>query len=293
MSSGQSGRSAPRAALAVRTIEPRGPGIAAAARDLWQYRELFAYFGRRFVQKRYTRTWLGRLWLPLRPLLAFISRALVFGGLIGIATGSVPYAVFFLVGQGAWQLFAEVTYWSTRGLELSVGTLSRLSVPRLIPVLSGVAPSALDYLIYLVMTAGVVAWYSVTDGVLHLALGPRTLYAVIGLGMLVALGLGIGLWTSTFAVLARDVRFSLGYVLSLWYFFTPVIYPFEAFPPQYRTVASVNPAVAPIELVKVGLLGEGHLTMMALLVTSGTILVLWISGLWFFGRRAADVIDVP
>jgi lipopolysaccharide transport system permease protein len=276
---------------AVTVIEPRPSGLAQSLREVWKYRGLVRFFGKRFLEKRYVRTWLGWVWLPLRPIFTVVTRTLVFGGVIGISTGSVPYALFFVVGQGAWTFFADVAYWATRSLELSRGTLSRVHVPRLIPLLASLCPSLVEYLIYLIMTVALSLWYLASDGAFPLALSWRTSYAVLGLGMLGALGMGIGLLTSDFSSRARDIRFSLTYLLSFWYFFTPVIYPFEALPPQYRTLASLNPATAPMELVKVGLLGQGHLTREALLIAFGTIAALWGIGLMYFLSREAAAAD--
>jgi lipopolysaccharide transport system permease protein len=281
-----------RGSDAVALIEPRPSGVVESLREVWHYRGLVRFFGKRFLEKRYVRTWLGWVWLPLRPVATVASRALVFGGVIGISTGSVPYAVFFVVGQGAWTFFADVAYWSTRSLELSRGTLSRVHVPRLIPLLASAAPSFVEYLIYVLMAIVISLWYLVSDGSFPLAVGWRTSYAVLGLALLCALGMGIGLLTSDASSRARDIRFSLTYLLSFWYFFTPVIYPFEALPAQYRTLASLNPATAPIELVKVGLLGEGHLTMTAFVITVATIAVLWGVGLIYFLFREAAAADV-
>lgn len=268
-------------------IEPRREGLVHSLREAWAYRGLLGYFARRFLQKRYMRTWLGWLWLPLRPLTTVLSRALVFGGVIGIATGSVPYVLFFLIGQAAWTLFYEATYWSTRSLELNRATLRRVHVPRLIPLLASIVPSIVDCLIYLGMAAVMVVWYTLGDGEFPLVLTWRTPYALIGASLLCALGVGLGLLTSVFAMRARDIRFMLGYFLSFWYFFTPVIYPFEAFPAKYRTLASLNPATGPVELVKVGLFGTGHLTITAIVITMVTIGILWIVGLMFFLSREA------
>lgn len=267
-------------------IDPGAPPFGRSFREAWAYRSVVWFFGGRLVEKRYTRTWLGRLWLVIRPLLAVVSRTLVFGGVIGIATGSLPYPLFFVVGQGAWQLFAETTYWSTRSLELSRNTGRRVYVPHVVPFVAAIVPCLIDYAVYLFFAAVLIVYYLVSDGDMFLVTGLRATYALVGLGMLVALGLGIGLWLAPLTSRIRDIRFGLGYVLSMWYVFTPVIYPFEAIPSQYRGIASLNPATGPIELVKVGMLGQGHLTIAASVISVGTITVLWAGGLFYFLREA-------
>lgn len=273
-----------RARGPVRVIEPRRATIHAQLLESWRYRGLVGHYGRRFVGKRYARTWLGWVWLPLRPVLALAAKVFVFGGLLGVPSGHVPYLIFFIVAMGAWQLFTETTYWATRSLELNRRELRHLHVPRLVPLVAAVVPSFVEYLIYTGIGVCALLYYLVVDGTLYLRVGPQLLVAVLGLVLIMALGLGVGLWTSTFAVRARDIRFGLGYVMSFWFFLTPVIYPLDVIPAKYRLIASLNPVTAPVEMVRYGLLGIGDVTRQTFGLTVGVIVVLFVGGLWFFGK---------
>lgn len=272
-------------------LEPRHTGVGEQLRELWRSRRLIAFFGRRYIEKRYVRTWLGWLWLPLRPTLAVASRVLIFGGLLGIPSDGVPYLLFFLVGLAAWHLFAECAYWATRSIELNRGPLGRMYIPRLTTLVAAVAPGLLDYVIYGGLTLAALLYYAASDGVLYLELGLGLLAAGAGLVLIVLLGLSVGLWTSVYAVQARDVRFGLSYFLSFWFFLTPVIYPLSTVPEGYRSALAFNPMTAPIELVKGGVLGQGEASALALAVTLGTILVVGGLGLVFFGRSEARALD--
>jgi lipopolysaccharide transport system permease protein len=285
------GQRRPSAERELWVIEPRHTGPLAQLREFWRYRGLVPFFGRRYIQKRYVRTWLGRFWLPLRPAMAVSSSVLVFGGLLSVPSGGVPYLIFFLVGSSAWHLFAETAYWATRSVELNRGALGRMYIPRLTVLVAAVAPSILDYLIYSAITALAVLAYLLADGTLYLELGPENLVALAGLGLIMLLALGIGLWTSVYAVQARDVRFGLSYLLSFWFFLTPVIYPLEAVPERYQDALAANPMTAPIEMVKDGFLGAGDVTPAALSVTIVTVLVVCGRGLFFFGRSEARALD--
>jgi lipopolysaccharide transport system permease protein len=268
----------------VTVIEPPRGGIRDGAREIWRRRALLGYFGRRFVAKRSSRTWLGLLWFPLRPALTLGSRLLVFGGVLGISTGRVPYILFFLVASSAWQLFAEAAYWSTRSLELSRRELRQMYVPRLLPLLGSVTPALLDFAIYLGFAGVAAACYAVTDHDSYIRLNAETPLALAGVVLALALGLSVGLWTSHLAARARDIRFGLAYVLSFWYFLTPVIYPISTIPARFRPIANLNPVLQPVELIKRGLLGTGQVTYSALLVTLGFIVLLFVGGMWFFSR---------
>jgi lipopolysaccharide transport system permease protein len=280
-----------RSGSQVSVIEPRASGFRGALVDVWRYRHLFWFFARRFVRKRYQRTWLGRIWLPLRPGLSLSSKAFVFGGIIGVSSGSVPYLVFFLIASSAWQLFAETAYWSMRSLQLSQGVLKRMYVPRLVPLVAGVAPALVDYAMYSTFAALALGFYWIRDGHLWIVLGWNTLYLPAGLALIVALGLVIGVWTANFAIQARDVRFGMMYVLSFWYFLTPVIYPLDHIPHRFRSLTNLNPVIAPVEMVKYGIMGNGEITPRGVQVAVAGVLVLGGLGLWVFGKLEARALD--
>lgn len=279
------------AAKEVRVIEPRQPGVRERIAEAWRYRRLVSYFGRAYIEKSYKKTWLGWIWIPLRPILNVGTRVVVFGGLLGAPSGGKPYLLFFLVGTSAWQLFSQTALWSTRSLEMSRRVLKRVYVPRLTALVASLAPSGLNFLLYAAMTALAVAYYVVADDAFHLELGAETAVTLVGLLLAVAVALAMGLWLSIFAAQARDVRFALGYVLSVWFFLTPVIYPLSAVPDRFQGIASLNPLTAPVELVRYGLLGAGEVPTLALAICVGFIAVVGAPGLWFFNRSEAAALD--
>lgn len=275
----------------VRVIGPRQPGMIQRFREFWAARRLTFYFGRRLLEKLYQRTWLGWLWIPLRPVLAVGSRVLVFGGLLGAPSQGAPYLLFFLVGMASWQLFAYTLFWGTRTIEQAQGVLRRLYVPRLTCLLGALVPSGVNFLLYVAMVLIAVGYYTLVDGAFPLTFGPNTPLIAVGLLAGIALALAIACWTSILGAQARDVRFSIAYILSFWFFLTPVIYPLSEVPAGLETIASLNPMTAPIEMIRLGLFGAGELPLTATLSTVIVTLVVGVPGLWFFNRSEAAALD--
>ena len=104
------------------------------------------------------------------------------------------------------------------------------------------------------------------------------------------LALGIALWTSVPALQARDVRFTIGYVLGFWLFLTPVLYPLNV-APKYAWLLALNPMVAPVNAFKYGVFGIGSVSATEWLFSSIMTVMTVVSGLWFFGRAEADAAD--
>ncbi|HET7129245.1 MAG TPA: ABC transporter permease [Gaiellaceae bacterium] len=270
----------------VTIVEPRRPGLRATIRELWRYRRYTSFFGRRLLAKRYLRTWLGIAWLPLRPTLSVSAKLLVFGGLVGISSGKTAYPVFFLAATAAWQLFAEAAFWSTRSLDVNRSTLRIVHVPRVVVIVSSIVPSLVDFAIHLSFALLAVAYYLIKAHIFYLEITPRTpLFVLGGLGLIAALGVGIGLVTAGVGARARDVRFGLVYSLGFLYYLTPVIYPFSNIPDMYKPVAELNPVTGAMELFKVGLFRGEVVSWKAVLVSVIAAFLLWGPGLWLFQRR--------
>lgn len=267
-------------------VGPRQPGIRYAVAELWRYRRYSLFFGRLFLHKRYMRTWLGALWLPLRPAWTVAAKLLVFGGLVGISAGKTPYPLFFLTATAAWQLFSEAAIWSTRSLDMNRGMLRTLQVPRLVVIAGSVVPGLVDFLIHIAMAAAALVYYLVRAHTLYLHITPLTpVYLVSGLGLIILLGVGIGLVTAAASARARDVRFTLMYGLGFVYFLTPVIYPFSQIPNSYKPLAELNPVTGAMELFKVGLFSGEQVSGNAVAVSAIATALLWGPGFWLFHRR--------
>jgi lipopolysaccharide transport system permease protein len=259
---------------------------------LWSHRRQFGFFGRRLIEKRFIRTWLGIAWIPLRPALDVGMRALLFGGLLTVSSEGLPYMVFFAIGMAAWTVLESTALWATRSLEVNRSVLRRIHVPRIVPLTSAIAPAIMEFTLYLSIGLIAVVYYGIADGITYIRLPFDTsgLVALGGLAILVITGLGIGLWTSPFVAQARDIRFGFGYVAALWQFTTPVIYPISAIPERYRPIAEHNPATAPVDAFKHALLGTPGPSWTSWLISVGFAAALLASGWWFFSRREQEVL---
>jgi len=276
---------------AVTVIEPRQPGILARTREFWDYRRMTWFFGLMFIEKLYARTILGWVWIPLRPLIAVASRVLIFGGLLGAPSQGVPYFLFFLVGFGSWQFFSYLAFWGTRSLELGRRVFGKMYAPRLTALAGAVVPAGVNFLLNAAIMVVATIGFFISDGTTHLDGGVGTLLVFVGLGLELAIGMSIGLWTSVLNARARDVRFFMGTVLGFWFFLTPVIYPLSDVPGSFATVASLNPMTAPIELVRMGMFGVGGVPLTAVLSTAIFIVVVGGAGIRFFNRAERLALD--
>src|SRR5688572_25848727 len=270
-------------------IEPRREGFVARIRDVWRYRRLLLFFGKQAFQRLYAQTILGWSWILIRPLAPLVVSTFVFGRVLGVGSDGMPYFLFLLVGMATWDLFNQATLWGTRSLQMNRSLMTRIYIPRLILPMANMTPAILNFTIYLCIILGAVVYYRITRGVFYLT--PLGLpWAVLAVVMALLLALGISLWTSVPALVARDVRFTLTYVMSIWLFLTPVLYPLPR-TGEYGWLLALNPMAAVVNTFKHGVLGLDVLNLTDIGVALVVIGVVLGSGLWFFGRAEAFASD--
>lgn len=258
-----------------------------SVRDAWTHRGLLPRMAARFLAKFIAGTKLGRAWLLIRPLMDSLGMTLLFGGVLKVATpGAVPYYLFLMSGLLSWRLFERTAMYATRSFSVYRKLMKKFRFPLLLVPLGGLAYPVVNIAVYWAVFAGAVVFYRVTTGDLHLETSVQLLLVVPGILLGLAFTIGFVLWASVLNAKARDVRYTLRYVLPIWMFVTPVVYPLSQLPPSLRWVAVVNPMSAPVELVREGLLGVGGLDFTAVAWSVLLTAVLLVSGLWYFNREA-------
>jgi ABC-type polysaccharide/polyol phosphate export permease len=273
----------------VHVIEPWKHGVFARLREVWYDRRLLPYYSRCYLRRRYQNTWLGWFWLPLKPGLDMFSKALFFGGFLGVSSGDRPYIIFFTFGTCGWVLFESLTKWGTKGLRMSNQFIRGAYAPRLPRTLGLVGTAVFDLFLYTVVAIAAVFYYLTTTGTMYVVPSKQVLTAGAGLVLLAAWGLTVALITAPLSTYARDVRYSFNYVTQFWYFITPIAYPISSIPTQYQPIARVNPLTAPVEMVKYGFLQTAPPATTSIVSCFVGLAVMASFSLWLFTRfeRAA------
>ena len=280
---------APHIGQRVHVIEPWKPGVRTRLEELWRYRRLVTFMGKRFLERRYRNTWLGWVWIPLKPVLDIVSKALLFGGFLSVSSGDRPYIIFFTFGSCGWIVFNSVNHWAVRGMRMSANFVRDAHAPWLVRLAGVTFPAALDFLLYVGIAVIALFYYLFARGVFYLVPSLQLLTAGLGIVMLFLFGFGIGLLTSPLSMYARDIRYSFTYVMQFWYYISPVAYPISQMPAKYQPIALYNPLTAPLEMVKYGFLSTAPPRQESLVISIVVLLAILIGGLWTFNRfeRAA------
>ncbi|MGH9757419.1 MAG: ABC transporter permease [Candidatus Acidiferrales bacterium] len=253
--------------------------------ELWHGRELLYFFVWRDIKIRYKQTAIGAAWAVLQPLLAMTVFTLFFGKLAHIPSEGLPYEVFVYAGLLPWLYFAAGLQNSTNIIVENQRVITKVYFPRLIlplsSILSGLVDFGISFLIFIIL----MVYYHVHPTV-HLFWLP----AFLLLDVLTAFG--VGLWLSALNAIYRDVRYVLPFLLQLWLFSSPVIYPPSLMSAKYRWVFGLNPMSGVIEGFRWALAGQGIFPGRLILVSSGIVLVILVSGLAYLQMMETTVADV-
>jgi ABC-type polysaccharide/polyol phosphate export permease len=273
----------------VRVTGPWQAGVVPRFREVWRHRSVIPWMGKEFIVKRYRATYLGLLWIPLRPGMDIITQTFIFGGVLQVASGDRPYFIFIAFGRAGWMIFDRSLHWSARSVRFASSVARGLHTPRMLIQAATIFPTMMDFLLYMVIAIIGLFYFLLVRGNWYLAPPDQMPVGFIGLLVMSLYGIGVGLFVAPLAGNTKEVRYVLTYFVSFLYFVTPIVKPLSDLHGLYYTVALWNPLTAPIAMVNYGFLGTNDLKVQSVLSSAIALVVILITGLWFQSRfeRAA------
>lgn len=266
-------------------IEPKKGWIPVNFREIWKFRELLYFLAWRDVKVKYKQTGIGVVWAIIQPLLAMLIFSALFGRFAGMPSDGAPYPVFVYIGLLPWTYFASVLGQSTNSVVGGSNLISKIYFPRLIIPASTAIAALIDFLIASVLLGLMMVYYGVT-----LSAGIFLVPLLVLITMMNALG--FGLWFSALNVKYRDVQFAIPFLIQIWMFATPVIYP-SSLIKEYGWLLMLNPMGGVIEAFRAATLGHMPIPWISLGISTSVGLLVFVGGMFYFRsveRYFADVI---
>ena len=266
------------------SIRPSGRWAALNLSEVWAYRELLFFLIWRDVKVRYKQTVLGAAWAIIQPLCTTIIFTLFFGRLVNMPSDGIPYPLFAFAGLTIWTFFSNAVTNSGNSLVGSSHLITKVYFPRMIIPGAAVGAGLLDLAIASVILLGMMFWYGtpLTFGLL--------LFPVIIL-LTALLALGVGMWMSALNVKYRDIRYALPFLIQLWMFATPIIYPTSLVPAKWRWALALNPLTGIIEALRAALFGR-PLSWTLLIISTITTLLILVCAAFAFRSMEKSFADV-
>lgn len=253
-------------------------------RDIWEFRELLSLLTWREIKGRYRQMALGPLWIFMAPLIQMLIFTLLFGVVFSLPSDGVPYPIFTYVALLPWTLFANSARNSAGSLVSQQQLIAKVYFPRLIIPLSQVVSALVDFALSFVILVGMLLFYRIVPDWRVLALPVYLLLAIVT-------ALAVGLWLATLSVKFRDVLIVLGFIISAWQYATPVAYSASLIPAQWLWLYNLNPMTVVVEGFRWSLLGTGRAPMPSDLVVAGSMVLLMVTGGYYFRRTERTIVD--
>ena len=264
-------------------IDPTSSRPLVEVRELWHYRDLLYFLTWRDISVRYKQTVLGFLWAILQPFLTMVVFAIFLGRLAGMPSDGVPYPVFSYLGLLPWTYFSGAVTRAGTSVVGNAHLLTRVYFPRVLVPLSATLSALVDFAIASLVLGGLMAWYGIVPA--------RTAVLLLPLAALTALAAtGIGMWLAALNVRYRDVQYAIPFLMQLWMFATPVVYPTSLVPAGWQPLFALNPMTGIIDAYRAAVLGTA-LDWPSLGISALSAAVLAALGAWQFHRMEQSFAD--
>jgi lipopolysaccharide transport system permease protein len=266
-------------------IAPRPGWRAVEFRELWHYRELALFLAMRDLKVRYKQTLLGAAWAVIQPVTAMVVFSIFFGKLAKMPSDGIPYPIFAYCALLPWQFFSATVSHAGNSMVDNAHVITKIYFPRLLVPLSSVMSGLVDFAIAFLVLVGLMAFYGIVPSLAVLALPLFLLLAI-------AASIGVSLWLAALNVEYRDIRYTIPFLLQVWMFLTPVVYPASLLSPAVQMLYAINPLVGVVEGFRWAMLGHDQAPVMAVLVSVASAAVLLVSGLYYFRRVEKTFADL-
>lgn len=252
---------------------------------LWHYRELLAFFVWRDVKVRYKQAAIGVAWAVIQPIVTAILFTFIFSRWAKVPSEGVPYTAFVFPSLIIWMYFAESLRRGSTGLVDDSDLIRKVYFPRMIIPLAGVSTPLADLVPSFVVLMFLLAVYGIIPSA-NLVFLPFFVLAAA------AFALSISLFLAPINVRFRDVKHAVPFLIQIWMFASPVVYPASIVPDAWRWLYDLNPMTWIIQGFQWSLLGTAPPDPLAVVTGSVLIAFLLVGGNLFFANMERSFADI-
>ena len=265
-------------------IQRRSGWVAVDWRELIEHRELLGFLIQRDIKVRYKQTILGAAWAVIQPVFTVAVFSVIFGKLAGIDSGGVPYPVFAFAGLLPWQLFSTAVSAGGQSLVNQQHLLTKVYLPRVFIPASSIGTALVDFAVAFVVFLMLMLAYGMVPGWEMLVIPLLTIVAIMA-------ALGVSLFLAALTVSYRDFRFVIPFMIQVWMYITPIIFPISLVPKRYQWLMALNPMTGVVEGFRSAALNSPwNFTNLAISCASATVLLML--GMIYFRKTESRFADV-
>ena len=270
-------------------IKPKSGWFNIEIGEIFRYKDLISLFVKRDFVTFYKQTILGPLWYIIQPLFNTLVFTFIFGKVAKIPTDGLPPFLFYLSGTVVWSYFSHCLNETSNTFTTNAEVFGKVYFPRIAVPISVALTAVFQFLIQFAIFLGFLSyfWYKGSN------INP-TIY-IITLPLIVLhmaiLSIGFGMMISALTAKYRDLAFAMSFMIQLWMYLTPIVYPLSQVPEKYRLFILINPMTAVVESFRGAFLGVNSITPQELLFSIFLSILFFISGIVIFSRVERTFMD--
>lgn len=266
-------------------LKPRPGWQLIDFKELNAYRGLFYFLVLRDIKIKYKQTVLGAAWAIIQPFFTMVVFSLFFGRLANVPSDSVPYPIFSYSALAIWVYFSNSLSMSANSLVGNTELISKVYFPRMIVAISPVIAGLLDFIISLIVLFIMMFFYGIRLTP-YVALFP----VLTLLAMMIASG--AGMWLAALNAQYRDIKYTVPFMIQLWMFVSPIVYPASMVPEKLRFWYALNPMAGIVEGFRSILLGTIPFPFKMVMISTISAILILITGAMYFKRMERTFADV-
>lgn len=274
----------PSSSKPITIVEPPSGWFALNLGEVWRYRDLLLLLAWRDISARFRQSVIGYGWAILRPALTAAILTLVFSVIMRVKT-DVPYPIFAFAGLMPWLYFSTSLSGVTQSIVGGTSLLTKVYFPRLVLPLAKVGVGLVELILQFFVVIAMMAWYQYVPGWSLLALPLFVIVTIVS-------SLAFGIWLTALNVKYRDVGMAVPFLIQIWMYLCPIMYPIEMIPEKYRMIYALNPMVGVIEGFRWSLLGTTPPDWTMVGISLVAMLAVLVSGLAYFRKVETSFADI-
>lgn len=259
--------------------------LASQLKEIWAYRELLYFLNWQALKIRYKQTAVGVLWIVLQPILNMLILTTVFGMILRVPIGNLPYPAFFLTNLIYWSYFSNALGRGAVSLLNSSNLISKVYFPRILIPFSAVLVPIVDFALAFIALMGLLLAYGIMPSWKLVFVPILLVYAML-------FAFAVTLWLAALNVKYRDVNYLLPFLLQVWMYLTPIIYPVSLVSAAWRKLYMINPMASIVEGARWVLLDTAAPPLAPMLAGGGLVVALLVGGLVYFHRAEQVFADI-
>jgi lipopolysaccharide transport system permease protein len=253
--------------------------------ELWRYRELLYFFAWRDIKIRYRQAALGAGWAVIQPLATMLIFTLFFGGMAHMPSDGIPYPIFAYCALVPWTYFSGVLSLAGNSLVTNSALITKVYFPRILLPAAVAMAGLLDFLVSSILLVVMMFYY-------HVQPTRALIYSPLVLILMVLLTVGVSMFVAAVNVRYRDVKYVLPFLIQIWLFVTPIIYPVSMIPARFRPLLALNPCWGLIDGFRACLFPGRRMDFSLMGLSIAVAIALFVMGALYFRKAERSFADV-